>query len=155
MENEIVPFVSDDIAKTKVFADSVLDRFSNPYLNHQLTSIALNSVSKWAARDLPSFGDYVTRYGFIPPNLTKGFAYLTQLYRLARREDGRYVAALPARSIDLQDDAVHLTHFENGGTVNAWMADTARWGEDLTLYPAFLETVEGYLARLDKGESLL
>ncbi|MBQ3219524.1 MAG: tagaturonate reductase, partial [Clostridia bacterium] len=37
LDNEIIPFVSDDISATKKFADSVVDRFYNPYLNHQLT----------------------------------------------------------------------------------------------------------------------
>ena len=55
LDEEIIPFVSDDINATKEFADSVTDRFMNPYLNHQLTSIALNSISKWRARNLPSF----------------------------------------------------------------------------------------------------
>ena len=152
---EIVPFVSDDIAKTKVFADSVLDRFSNPYLNHQLTSIALNSVSKWKARVLPSFKDYYQKHGHIPSNLTKGFAYLTQVYRLTRETDGKYIAALPKREIELQDEVAYLTHFANGGTVDEWMKNTALWGEDLTMYVSFLDTVKEYLSKLDKEESLL
>ena len=46
LTNEINPFVSDNLAATTAFADSIKSRFLNPYLNHQLTSIALNSVSK-------------------------------------------------------------------------------------------------------------
>ena len=155
LEEEIVPFVSDDVTQTTIFADSVLDRFANPYLNHQLTSIALNSVSKWRARVLPSFKDYYAFHGRIPQHLVKGFAYLTQLYRLAREQDGQYVVPLPTRTITLADDTTYLTHFTNGGTVAEWLASTSIWGEDLTAYTAFLDTVTDHLCRLDKGESLL
>ena len=40
------------------FADSVFERFENPFIDHALLSISLNSVSKWEARVLPSFKDY-------------------------------------------------------------------------------------------------
>ena len=155
LDKEIVPFVSDDVAATKDFADSVLDRFSNPYLNHQLTSIALNSISKWRARNLPSFKDYYKRYGMIPENMTKGFAYLIKLYSLVREKDGKYLAALPTRQIEVTDDLAYLTYFENGGSVKDFMSDSNIWGEDLTEYKGFLEAVENYLECLNKGNSIL
>lgn len=92
LTSEIIPFVSDDVAATTAFADSVKERFLNPYLNHQLTSIALNSISKWKARDLPSFKDYYETHGTIPQNLTKGFACLMALYKITTKgEDGSTV----------------------------------------------------------------
>ena len=70
LKEEIIPFVSDDIAATTEFANSVTERFLNPYLNHQLISISLNSISKWRARDLPSFTDYYNANGKIAKYLT-------------------------------------------------------------------------------------
>ena len=69
LKDEIIPYVSSDIAATTVFANSVKDRFMNPFLNHQLVSISLNSISKWRARVLPSFKDYYADHGEIAPNL--------------------------------------------------------------------------------------
>ncbi len=155
LENEIVPFVSSDINATKEFADSVLDRFANPYLNHQLTSIALNSISKWKARNLPSFKDYYEKYGSVAPNMTKGFAYLMQLYRSISEQDGKFISELPSRKIEVIDDKPYLTYFANGGSVEAFMKDESVWGEDLTAYNGFLDTVKEYIGRLEKGESLL
>lgn len=155
LDQEIVPFVSDDLAATKEFSDSVLDRFENPYLNHQLTSILLNSVSKWRARDLPSFQDYYRKNGCIPPHLTKGFAYLVKLYQGARKGENGYVTSLPGREIPLVDDLSYLTYFENGGTVASFMADETAWGEDLTRYEGFLPQVEACLEILEGGGSLL
>ena len=155
LEEEITPFVSDDIAATKVFADSVLDRFSNPYLNHLLTSISLNSISKWAARNLPSFKDYYARYGKIPANMTKGFSYLMHIYKNVKERDGKYYTQLPTREIEVMDDKPYLDYFANGGEVKAFMANAAIWGEDLTEYAGFVAAVEANLAKIEDGESLL
>ena len=141
LENEIIPFVSDDISATKEFADSVTDRFMNPYLNHQLTSIALNSISKWRARNLPSFKDYYNKYGKIAPNLTYGFACLMKLYSGIRRDGDKFVYDLPERTINIQDDLPYLEYFANGGDVVEFMKDVNVWGEDLTLYVGFADKV--------------
>lgn len=155
LDQEIVPFVFEDIAATKEFSDSVLDRFENPYLNHQLTAIQLNSFSKWRARNLPSFRDYVQRHGHIPPNMTKGFAYLVQLYKQAKKQGDGYISVLPGREIPLMDEEPYLSYFSNGGTVASLMRDETIWGEDLTRYEGFLPQVEGYLNILEGGGSLL
>lgn len=155
LENEIVPFVSDDIKATKEFADSVLDRFANPYLNHQLTSIALNSISKWRARNLPSFKDYYAKNGVIAPNMTKGFAYLMQLYRSVTECDGKYIAVLPSRKIEVIDDKPYLDYFAGGGDVISFMKDEKVWGEDLTAYEGFADTVIKYVELLGKGKALI
>ena len=155
LEEEIVPFVSDDIAATKAFADSVLDRFGNPYLNHQLTSIALNSISKWKARLLPSFKDYYATHGKIAPHMTVGFAYLMNLYTRLEKKDGKFYVTLPTREIEIIDDLPYLEYFANGGSVKDFMADEKVWGEDLTAYEGFLSAVEAGLATIAEGKSLL
>ena len=155
LEGEIVPFVSDDIAATKVFADSVLDRFGNPYLNHQLTSIALNSISKWKARLLPSFKDYYAAHGKIAPHMTVGFSYLMNLYVRLQKKGGKFYVTLPTREIEIIDDLPYLEYFASGGSVKDFMADAGVWGEDMTAYEGFLSAVEKNLALIAEGKSLL
>lgn len=155
LTEEINRFVSADLCATEAFAASVTDRFGNPYLDHQLTSIALNSISKWKARVLPTFRDYVDANGCIPPRLTTGFAYLMALYSRVQKTAEGYTAAVPGRSISLQDEAAYLDYFAAGGSVTAFMADTTVWGEDLTQYPNFAETVTAHIAAIKKGEELL
>ncbi|MCQ2742466.1 MAG: tagaturonate reductase [Bacilli bacterium] len=150
---EIVPFVSDDIAETTKFADSVKDRFMNPYLNHQLTSISLNSVSKWKERVLPSFKDYYKANGKIPNNIVKGFAGLVALYSRIRKDGGRYVANVPGREIELKDDARYLEYFANKGSIKGFMEDTSIWGEDLTEYNDFLDAVTTLVEFINKGDA--
>lgn len=138
---EIVPFVSPDRSMTERFAADVEERFRNPYLNHQLTSIALNSISKWRARVLPTFRDFFAANGRIPEHLTVGFSCLMHLYR--------------TRYAELKDDAAVLSFFASGKPLKYFLSDSSVWGEDLTAYPQFLETVTAQTERLAHGESLL
>lgn len=138
---EIVPFVSSDRSMTERFAADVEERFRNPYLNHQLTSIALNSISKWRARVLPTFRDFFAANGRIPEHLTVGFSCLMHLYR--------------TRYTELKDDAEVLSFFASGKPLKDFLSDRSIWGEDLTAYPQFLETVFAQTERLARGESLL
>ena len=138
---EIVPFVSSDRSMTERFAADVEERFRNPYLNHQLTSIALNSISKWRARVLPTFRDFFAANGRIPEHLTVGFSCLMHLYR--------------TKYAELKDDAEVLSFFSSGKPLKDFLSDRTVWGEDLTAYPQFLETVIAQTERLARGESLL
>lgn len=138
---EIVPFVSSDRSMTERFAADVEERFRNPYLNHQLTSIALNSISKWRARVLPTFRDFFRVNGRIPEHLTVGFSCLMHLYR--------------TRYAELKDDAAVLSFFASGKPLKDFLSDSSVWGEDLTAYPQFLDTVTAQTERLARGESLL
>ena len=153
LKDEIIPFVSDDIKATTEFSDSVIERFFNPYLNHQLTSIALNSISKWRARDLPSFKDYYEKYGKIPHNLTIGFSYLMATYKSVKKgDDGKYYVKLPTRTIELKDDIPYLEYFVNGGCVIEFMKDIKVWGEDLTAYKGFAEKVKENVKAIIGGD---
>ena len=156
LKDEIIPFVSDDIKATTAFSDSVIERFFNPYLNHQLTSIALNSISKWKARDLPSFKDYYEKFGKIPANLTIGFSYLMATYAsLEKADDGKYYVQLPTRKIEIKDDIPYLEYFANGGSVIDFMKDVKVWGEDLTAYKGFADAVKENVTAIKNGAVLL
>ncbi len=56
------------------FAAAVTERFKNPFIDHSLLAISLNSTSKWKARVLPSLKSYVERKGTIPACITDSFA---------------------------------------------------------------------------------
>ena len=153
---EIVPFVSDDVKATTVFAESIKERFLNPYLNHLLTSIALNSISKWKARNLCSFADYYNKFGKIPANMVKGFSYLMAIYqKIEKAEDGKFYVELPTRKIEVMDDLPYLEYFANGGSAVDFMKKADVWGEDLTAYVGFEKAVAENVAKLYAGEILL
>jgi tagaturonate reductase len=111
------------------FAKDVVDRFRNPYIRHELISIALNSVSKFKVRVLPSLLEYKKRKGFWPKYLTLSFAALIQFYSGKTKEE----------TIPLKDDAHVLEFFKEiwkGDDLNKIVYETLRrenfWGEDLS-----------------------
>ena len=155
LTEEIVPFVSDDIAATTVFADSITERFLNPYLNHLLTSISLNSISKWRARDLPSFKDYYEAHGKIPAKLTIGFSYLMAIYSNIVKNGDKYTVKLPTREIEILDDKPYLEYFAAKNSIENFMKDVNVWGEDLTAYKGFCEAVIENVKKLNEGINLI
>lgn len=155
LDTEIIPYVSDDIAATTAFADSVTERFENPYLNHQLVSISLNSISKWRARVLPSFKDYYAQHGQIAPNLSVGFAYLMAMYSLVEKKENGYFVQVPNREIEIKDDLPYLEYFAAKKSIGAFMSDESVWGEDLTKYAGFYDSVIANVEKIKKGVCLI
>lgn len=141
LRQEIVPFVSADIRATTAFANSVKERFCNPYLDHRLQSIALNSISKWRARVLPSFTDYCRAHKKLPHNLTVGFSYLLALYYTQTEKQ--------------QDEQAVLDMFRAQTPVREILQNAELWGQDLTKFDGFAEEVGQNVRRITRGECLL
>ena len=70
------------------FAADVLERFNNPYVDHQVTSIMLNSFPKYETRDLPGVKTYLERRGELPKGLVFGLAAIITYYKGGTRSDG-------------------------------------------------------------------
>ena len=155
LREEINPFVSSDLSATTAYAEEIKNRFLNPYLNHRLISISLNSVSKWRARVLPSFKDFYLENGKIPARLTVGFSYLMALYSSAVEADGKFTVSLPTGVAEIKDDLPYLKHFASGGSISEFMRDVSVWGEDLTLYRDFESTVTSNVGKIKEGISLI
>ena len=78
---EILPTVPLAEDEKTVYAKAVLERFRNPFVKHALLSIALNSVSKWKVRVLPSLLGSLQQNRRLPPALTFSLAALIHFYR--------------------------------------------------------------------------
>ena len=113
--DEIIPTL--DLPKEELveYADNVLTRFANPYIKHYLSSIALNSVSKFKVRVLPSILEYIKRFDKMPETLLFSFAKLIDFYRT-----------------DMTNDDADVTAFMKTATVGEILANTNLWGEDLS-----------------------
>ena len=68
--DEVIPTLPLDKNDLMQFASAVQDRFNNPFVDHELMSISLNSTSKWKARNMPSFLEYIKETGKLPECLT-------------------------------------------------------------------------------------
>jgi len=80
VEAEIIPTIDMEQNDLNRYAEDVFQRFKNPFLNHELKSIALNSVNKWRVRVLPSISAYKERYGIYPKRLIFSLATLINYY---------------------------------------------------------------------------
>ncbi|MDR1765744.1 MAG: tagaturonate reductase [Lachnospiraceae bacterium] len=89
--DEVIPTLDLDYDDLKSFAEAVFDRFANPHIKHYLLSIALNSVSKYKARVLPSVLEYQKRKGESPKLLAYSFAALCAFYRGDEIRDGALI----------------------------------------------------------------
>ena len=89
---EIVPTLGNTDTDVK-FAEAVLERFSNPFIKHQLLSIALNSVSKFQVRVLPTILEYKEQFGTYPVALTASLAALIAFYKTDKANDGAEIMA--------------------------------------------------------------
>jgi len=99
--NEIIPSLGGSVKGAVDFANSVLDRFKNPYIKHRLESIALNSISKFKVRVLPSILNYYSLNDELPKLLTLSFAALIALYKDSFNMDNPdQVEFIRANSID-------------------------------------------------------
>ena len=90
LSEEIIPTLGsteEDIT----FGKAVLDRFANPFVKHQLLSIALNSVSKSKARVLPTLLEYYEERGVLPKCMTFSLAALIAFYRTDEANDGEEI----------------------------------------------------------------
>ncbi|WP_159871333.1 MULTISPECIES: tagaturonate reductase [unclassified Raoultella] len=143
---EIIPALDLPADELQQFADAVTGRFLNPYIRHQLLSIALNGMTKFRTRILPQLLTNIRQHGTIPPRLTFALAALIAFYRGQR--DGQ--------TYPLQDDEVWLTRFAEGWAqvangralhelVVEVLQDKKHWGEDLTVIPGLAEQVTRYL----------
>ena len=79
--NEIINTLNMDKQELISFAEEVFDRFRNPFIKHLLSSIALNSISKFKVRVLPSLLEYVNIHKKLPVHLTFAFACLIRFYK--------------------------------------------------------------------------
>ncbi len=112
---EIIPTLDLPRDELIEYADNVITRFSNPYIKHMLSSIALNSVSKFKVRVLPSILEYIKRFNKMPETLLFSFAKLIDFYRT-----------------DMTNDDAKVTEFMKSATVAEILANKSLWDVDLS-----------------------
>lgn len=130
-------------AELEIFGNDVIDRFRNPFVKHQVTSIMLNSFPKYKTRDLPAVKIYLERKGVLPRGLVLGLAAIATYYRGGKRGED---------TITPQDDP-QIT----GLLTNLWATGDLRkvaegilgatfiWGEDLNAVAGFTDALHAAL----------
>ncbi|MBP5523900.1 MAG: tagaturonate reductase [Bacteroidaceae bacterium] len=97
--DELMQTLNLPMAELQQFAADVLERFDNPYVDHQVTSIMLNSFPKYETRDLPGVKVYLQRKGELPKGLVMGLAAIITYYKGGKRADGAEIVPNDAPEI--------------------------------------------------------
>ncbi len=144
--DEIVPILPLDQEDCKNFAAAVQDRFNNPFVNHELMSISLNSTSKWRARNMPSFLEHIEKTGKLPTCLTMSFAAYIAFFSNDIQElndKGLVCRRAKGNEYTCSDDRWALEFYWDhrndsvAELVHAVMTNEQMWGQDLTAIPGF------------------
>jgi len=153
--DEIVPTVQLPHDEVVAFKESVMERFDNPFIDHSLLAISLNSVSKWKARNLCSFEDHFKAHGSIPKYLTFSFAALMAFYSTNEKGEGCLIGKRGNDTYQIKDDAAVLDFFaervgkmDTASFVKDFTSNTGFWGKDLGEFPSFNETVTCHLEKI-------
>ena len=142
--DEVIPTLPLDKDDLMNFAAAVQDRFNNPFVNHELMSISLNSTSKWKARNMPSFLEYIKEKGQLPPCLTMSLAAYIAFYSNDIQEltDAGLICKRPkGNTYTVSDDRwaleFYYAHKDDSAAdlVKAVLSNTQMWDQDLTQIP--------------------
>lgn len=137
--NELIPMLSLPKDELNLYTEQIKERFLNPFVNHKLTAISLNSISKFKSRLLPVLLNYQKNKGTLPPYMTVSLASLILLYR--------------GDQFTPTDDEIVLKIFEKSwskpeSVVYNILSSTQLWGIDLTTIPELTMTIEKTLQKL-------
>ena len=146
LNEEVIPTLPLDKKDLDDFAAAVQDRFNNPFVDHELMSISLNSTSKWRARNMPSFLEYMEKEGKLPACLTMSFAAYIAFFSNDIQElndKGLVCKRAKGNEYVCSDDRWALEfYFEHKDDsaedlVHAVMTNERMWGQDLTQVAGF------------------
>lgn len=136
--DEINPTLDMDKSELNQFAEEVLDRFRNPFIKHQLSDIALNSISKFKVRVLPSLLKYVELNQKLPVCLTFSLACTIRFYQ------GEW----NGKTLPIKDNQEIVDTFKEAWSSNnpekvtkEILANTEFWDQDLNEVKGLSEAV--------------
>ena len=141
--HEIAPAIPSNevtLAEAHLFAQQVLDRFRNPYLDHFWLSISLQYTQKLRMRILPILEKYLETNGEVPPMVSLGFAAYLHLMRVDETATGQF----QGQPYQIQDPMT--THFatwykQEEPIVAVALRQISMWGIDLSKLPGWEESV--------------
>lgn len=152
---EIIPTLSLPEKELMDFAKSVTDRFNNPFIDHALLDISLNSTSKWRARVLPSLKGYIEKYCKLPECITASLAFYIAFYKVSYRDNSGFYGMRGSESYKIKDEPFVLEFYnahrndDEKMLVQSVLSNEAFWGEDLTKVAGLCDAVTENLKEIE------
>ena len=139
MYKELLETLNLPKPELEAFADSVVERFVNPYVKHFVTSIMLNSFPKYRTRDLPGLKTYLERKGELPEGLVLGLAAIITYYKGGKRGDVEIVPDDDKAIIELLKNLWATGDIRK--VAEGVLAAEFIWGENLNDIPGLTDLV--------------
>ncbi|MFM6925645.1 MAG: tagaturonate reductase, partial [Ferruginibacter sp.] len=149
MQKEIASAIPMDASEEQKaeFAANCLDRFRNPFIEHQWLSITVQYTSKMNMRVVPVLLKHYSLQNSVPENIATGFAAYIYFMKAVKVDAGKYYGSLHDNYYLIND--AHAVYFYEKwqSTQPALMAasvlkDTTLWGHDLAVLPGVAEAVQ-------------
>ncbi|MFS0722974.1 tagaturonate reductase [Paenibacillus sp. 1P07SE] len=113
----VLPFPAEE---SEAYINRTLERFANPFIDHKLLDIALNSVQKFQTRLQPTLREYAAAQGIVPDTMIASLACFIRFHRCAARGDiweGYRVKGGRKETYELKDNADSLAAFAGLWTI--------------------------------------
>lgn len=150
---EILTGIPGNRNELEAFATKILERFYNPYIRHEWKSIALNAMSKWETRNLPSLLDYFEKEDRLPQKLVFSLAASIAYYRGSvdgiayTLNDDQWILDFYREVWDAYDGTPEGMHQLTSKVLNLKQL----WKKDLNQVSGLTEAVAGYLYLMEKA----
>jgi tagaturonate reductase len=155
MMSEIAPAIpyKIDAKVAQRYGRDVLDRFRNPYLDHQWISITLQYTMKMQMRNIPLLLNYYKEFNTVPQYFTRGFAAYLLFMKAVKEENGKYFGEKEGEFYPIQCDSAKYFYetWQNhkaNEVVNAVLGNEELWGTDLRKLKGFEENVTTHLSNM-------
>jgi len=156
--NEIAVSIPYPIEAAEItrFADAVVERFDNPYLEHFWINISLQYSLKFRARCIPLLNKYVQDKGKLPQQMVKSLAGYILFMKVAKEEGNTFHGVFNNNLYPIQDSeaAFFKTAWQNAtsntAVVKSVLGNKAIWGEDLLTIASLPEATAAYMEELGK-----
>ena len=158
MKHEIAPCICDEnisASEANEFSNKVIERFSNPFIEHKWISITLNYTQKMKMRNVPLVLKHFEHHKEVPAYMAFGFAAYLLFMKCEPDEKGIYNGAINGKSYPVQDE-------QAGYYYQLWrehsfleipkkvLSDRNLWGTDLSLLPGFTDAVTFYIKSISE-----
>lgn len=149
MQNEIanaIPYKTT-AEQTTEFSANCLDRFRNPFIEHQWLAITAQYSSKMKMRVVPVLLQHYKQQDAVPENIATGFAAYIYFMKAVKEEDGKYYGSFNDNYYYINDAKASYLYEKWKNSTAAQMAvsilqDTGLWGADLSALPGFAGAVQ-------------
>lgn len=155
MFEEIVPAIPYEVSREEkeTYAHSVIDRFANPFIDHQWISISVQYTSKMRLRNVPLIQQYHKLFQTVPPLMSFGFASYILFLRPSQLEDNRYFGDWEGITYEIKDEAAPFFYdlWRNTAVdsiAQKVLMNTDLWGVDLSQIKGLAEQVQTDLKQI-------